>query len=266
MLPYTGGAFLSEGAKSKWSAWRKAVLIHLGIVGLSLLLSVQIAPSIVPFDPKGMFAVFAVFTVLAGHAVAALVSLFIPKTSILSCGIVFFIAFFFTGCIGGYAIRDWAYLRYQAANDRFRDNLTSPIPKSVANLRLVSLWEMIRPDLMFQFDIDPADMDAILKKLKLERVDPNKMLNPKDFFAHAYYMPIEGNYHLFQGMDKFNEVLTIKTNESHSHAIFRKESSDFYRDQRWETGNPTIIQMDAESLEGMRKEYESIHGRGASKE
>jgi hypothetical protein len=50
-----------------------------------------------------------------------------------------------------------------AAIASFRDNLCSPIPTSVSNLRFVPLEEQIHPhpDLMFRFDIDPADLDAI---------------------------------------------------------------------------------------------------------
>ncbi len=183
---------MTGATKSKWSAWRKAVLAHLGIVGLSFLLSVLIVPRIVPFDPEGMFAVYAVFAVLFGHAVAAVVSLFIRRTNIWSCGIVFVVAFFFTGCFSVNAMQDWAYLRYQAAYDRFRDNLASPIPRSVSNLRLVSLKEQIRPDLMLEFNIDPADMDAILKTRKLEQVDPNNMLNPKDFLLSTRFFSLVG--------------------------------------------------------------------------
>jgi hypothetical protein len=117
--------------------------------------------------------------------------------------------------------------------------------------------EGISTDLMFEFDIDPADLDVILKDLKMERVDPNNMLNPKDFFQYYYYMSIKGNWCVFQAKDKFDEVLTIKTNETRSHAIFRRESSSFYRDRSWETRPLISIQMDNEDLEKLKKKYEA---------
>jgi hypothetical protein len=153
---------------------------------------------------------------------------------------------------------------YQVPFDRFRDNLVSPVPKSVANLRFVALNEQIRPDLMLQFDIDRADLDAILQEVGLKPVAPDTMLNPNDCFRFAYYMPIEGDYHLFQGKDKVGEVLTVKTSESHSHAIFRRETSQFYRDRGWENGR--LCERDEESLEKIRKNYESTHKHDASRD
>lgn len=244
---------MTEVKGSMVSTWAKAVGVHLAVVGLSFFLSFMVLRWIDPFPGQAIDAM--VFGVLFTHVVAAIVGLFIPKASKVSCVIVFAIAFFSTGCFGLDAIQKARYLRYYAAYDRFQDHLASPVPKSVVNLRFVSLEEGISTDLMFQFDIDPADMDAILKNLQMEKVDPDKMLNPKDFFQYPYYMPIAGGYHVFQGKDKFDEVLTIKTNESHSHAIFRKESSNIYRDRRWESGNPTILQMDNESLERLKRQH-----------
>ena len=79
------------------------------------------------------------------------------------------------------------------------------------------------------------------------------MLNPKDFFQYDYYMPVAGGYHVFQGKDKYDEVLTIKVNESHDHAIFRKESASFYRDRMWEHGNPTGMRMDNDALLSLKR-------------
>ena len=242
---------MTEAQGSMGSTWAKAAGFHLCAVGLSFVLSFMVLLWIDPFPGQVIDAM--VFGVLLTHVVAVIVGLLIPKVSKVSCVIVFGIAFSSTGCFGVEAIQKRLYLRYYAAYDRFQDNLASPVPKSVSNLRFIWSGESIHPDLMFQFDIDPADMDAILKTLKLERVVPNRMLNPKDFFQYPYYIPIEGKYHLFQGKDKFDEVLTIKTNESHSHAIFRKESSSIYRDRRWESGNPTILRIENEALERLKR-------------
>jgi hypothetical protein len=206
--------------------WAKAARVHLSVVGLSFVLSFIVLRWVDPFPGQAIDVI--VSAVLLTHAVAVIISSLIPKVSKVSCVIVFGIAFSSAGCLGVGAIQKARYLRYYAAYDGFQDNLASPVPKSVSNLRFVWLEEGISSDLMLQFDIDPADMDTILKTLKLERVEPDRMLNPKDVFQHPNYMPIDGKYHLFQGKDKFDEVLTIKTNEPHSHAIFRKESSSIY--------------------------------------
>ena len=244
-----------ETGENKLLLRGKAVGVHLGVICLSFVISFMLLPLIIPFDIEGTGITAAVYMVLFGHAVALVVGLFFSRASVKSCAIVFGVAFLFTAWMSVDAIQEWRYLRYQAVYDRFQDTLASPVPKSVSNLRFVSLEEGIVTDLMFEFDIDPADMDAILARLKLERVDHKNMLNPKDFFQHAYYMPVDGDYQVFQGKDKFDEVLTIKTNGSHTHSVFRKESSGKYRDREWENGNPAIIRMDNDALERLRRKY-----------
>ncbi len=240
-----------ERAKSI-STWGKAAGAHLAVVGLSFVLSFMLLRR-VGLMPGEVLDCMA-FGFLLFYAVAAVAALLIRRVSILSCSIVFALAFLPTGgCLGVQETRKEINYRYYLPFDRFRDNLATPVPKSVSNLRFVSMEEGVSTDLMFQFDIDPADVEAILKWRKLERVDPKNMLNPKDFFQYAYYMPVEGGYHVFQGKDKFDDVLTIKTNESHSHAIFRKESSSIYRDRRWENESPITLQMDNEALERLKR-------------
>ena len=235
--------------------WARASIVHLVLVGLSFVISFMLLRR-VGLMPGEVLECMA-FGFLLFYAVAAVVALLIPRASILSCCIVFALAFLPTGgCLGLQEIRKEINHRYYLPYDRFADHLASPVPKSVSNLRFVSMEEGVGTDLMFQFDIDPADLDFIMKNLNMKQVDPNNMLNPKDFFQYPYYMPIEGGYHLFQGKDKYEEVLTIKTNESHSHAVFRIESSSTYRDRRWETGNPLILQMDNEALERLKQKHE----------
>src|SRR5262249_36757160 len=150
------------------------------------------------------------------HVLAALVALVVPRLDKKSCTIVFAIGFLAPVSFGVPALKKAAYLRCSAVYDRFRENLASPIPRSVSSLRFVPLEESIRPDLMFRFDVDPPDLDALLEVLKLDRIEPESLPNPRDFFRHAYYLPVEGNYQLFQGKDKSGDILTIKTNEGHS--------------------------------------------------
>jgi hypothetical protein len=244
---------MTEAKGNAASTWARAAGVHLAVVGTSFVLSFVVLQGIDPFPGEAIDAM--AFCVLLTHALAAVVGLLVPNASKLSCAVVFAIAFFSTGCLGIGRIKGAVYLRYYAPYDRFRDHLASPVPKSVSNLRFLSLEEQIRPDLMFEFDIDPSDMDAILRGMKLERVDPGNMLNPKDFFQHPYYMPVAGTFHVFQGRDGYDDVLTIKTNESHSHAIFRRESSNFYRDRSWETCPEIQLRMDKEALERLRRKY-----------
>jgi hypothetical protein len=255
--PETQEETMTDPSVCKGSVRGRAVGVHLLVVGLSFGLSFAILPHIVPFDPEGAAIIAAVFGVLLGHAVALVVGLLIPKTSLTSCAVVFCIAFFFTGCFGVEAIQKWTYLRYQAPYDRFRDHLASPVPDSVSNLRFVPMEEQISPELMFRFDIAPKDLDSILKRLKMKRVDPNKMLNPKDFFQYPYYLPLDGTCHVFQGKDQNEDVLTIKTNESHIHAIFRHESEGTYRDREWENPPEIQTQMDNEAMMRLKAKYEA---------
>ena len=242
---------MNEATANTASTWAKAAGIHLIVVALSFVLSFMLLRR-VGLMPGEVLECMAIGFLLF-YAVVAFVATLIRKASVPSCIIVFAIAFIPGGCLGIGEIQKGIQYRYYLPYDRFRDNLLSPVPKSVANLRFVSWEEGISSNLMFQFDIDPADLDAILMNLNMKRVERANMRNPKDFFQHSFYMPIEGDYHLFQGADKYDDVLTIKTNESHTHAIFRKESASFYRDRMWENGNPTIIQMDNEALDQLRR-------------
>jgi hypothetical protein len=118
---------------------------------------------------------------------------------------------------------------------------------------------------MFRFDIAPNDLDDILNRLKMERVDPMAMLNPKDFFQHPYYLPLDGkDFHLYQGKDQYGRVLTIKTNEFHTHAIFREESSAIYRDRRWENLPEIQRKMDNEALMRLKRRYEATQKEGSN--
>jgi hypothetical protein len=247
---------------------RQAIGVHLTIVTISFVLWLVVLRFGSKFRSVAQFE-GPVLPVMGGvvlsHVLAGIVGLLLPKLTKVSWALVLSIALVIPGCYVISNIHSRASFR-ALVYDRFRDNLQSPIPASVSNLRFVPLEEQVRPDLMFRFDIDPADLDAILERLKLARIDPKSMLNPKDFFQHPYYMPLEGEYRLFQGKDKFGEVLTIKTNESHSHAIYRRESSNFYKFRWWEEGNPILHTMAVEALAAMKAKYEAEHGGGAGRE
>jgi len=252
------GGHLARSRKENMNAERgKAIGGHCAVVAVSFVLSVAIVTRLPILDGEAIDALF--LGLLVVHLFAIVVGVCIPKLTRRSCFIVFSIAFFFAGCTAVERVKELLYLRYNAPYDRFRDNLVDPVPASVQNLRFVPLHESIRPDLAFRFDIDPGDLTRILKQLKMERVEAKSMRNPKDFFQYPYYIPISGEYEFYQGTDEYENVLTIKPNADHSHAIFRKESSNFYRDKGWEGGNLTIRRMENDGLEALRKKH--IGGR-----
>lgn len=248
---------MTEQQNSNWSAWGRAVGLHLGIVASSFVVSFLLLPQVIPFDPEGAGAMAAAFGVLLGHGVAAVTTLLWPKINFKSCCVVFCIAFFFTGCFSVEAIQRWTHLHYQAPYDRFRDHVASPIPASVKNLKFIPLEEQISTDLMLRFDVAPEDFDNIVANSKMKVVEPKSLPNPTDFFQHRYYLPIDdGDFELYQGKDHHDEVLTIKTNKSHTHVVFRKESSGIYRDRRWENQPEIQVRMDEEALGKLKRKYE----------
>jgi hypothetical protein len=198
------------------------------------------------------------YVFLLAHLAAASVGVLLRRATVWSGLGLFALAFFPAGLEATAQLRNAAYLRNQAPYDRFRDYLASPVPASVSNLRFVPLEEQIRPDLMLRFDIAPEHLDSIIASLRLRRVTPDELLNPKDFFRLPYYLPIDGEYHLFQGEDEYGSVLTVKANVAHSHTVFRKESASTYRDRRWETAPPIQIKMDEEALARLKQK----HGAG----
>ena len=116
--------------------------------------------------------------------------------------------------------------------------------------------------MMFQFDIDPKELDGILKTLNLQIVKPTAMLNLRDFFQYPYYVPVEGKYHIFQGKDrKFgDDILTVKANEAHSHAIFRREASNLYPYSKLDPDmQAKYDRWDGISISRMKIKYEAEH-------
>jgi hypothetical protein len=239
-------------------AKRIAVSVHLPLVALSFLISLPLTlgiEGIVFLENPGGFLVCIAAYLIVIHVIAAVVGLLFHKASLFSCVTVFAISFLpCGGCLAVEKIQN-TIKHSNAPYDRFRENLVTPVPASVSNLRFVPLDEQIRPDLAFRFDIAPEDLDAILTKLNMKQVDPTNMLNPSDYFQYPFYLPMVGPYQVFQGTDKYGQVLTIKTNELHSHAIFRSESSSFYGERKWEDTNATFYQRDKASLQRLKLKY-----------
>ncbi|WP_435018042.1 hypothetical protein TA3x_005681 [Tundrisphaera sp. TA3] len=241
--------------------------LHLCVVSVSLLLSLLIAPATVSFSPEGSGALVTLIAVVFGHTIATIAGLCFSKSTKVSCTIVFGIAFFFTGCFAVEssmnAVRRGLYMRYQAPYDRFRDLIASPIPESVANLRIPELDESITDDVEIEFDIDPRYMNHILADSKWVKKDSTELLNPKDFFQYDYYMPLNGDYHIYQQSNSSpgDSILTMKLSAKHDHAIFRREDFSFYRDRLWERTDDIIIKMNTEALEKLKQRYEGSHNQ-----
>jgi hypothetical protein len=205
------------------------------------------------FDPEGAGADAAVFGLLVGNSVAAVTALNLRKATKATCLLVFCLGFFVPTLSVFDAVRRWAYHKYQAPYDRFSDSFISPIPASVAKVRFVPQEESIRSGLFLQFDIAPDDLDVILSKFNLQRVDGDKFLNPDDFLRHWYYLPIPGEYEIFQGKDGRQNIVTIKTNKTHSHAIVRKEEAGYYKLPEPGKRDPWTEKQEHDDLERLRK-------------
>ncbi len=236
----------------------KTRLKHVGIVALCFPVSIVIGGVSCPFagpsTPDALF--FILGCVVASHVFALVVSVAFPKLNWCTVAAIVAICVAPALFFAAHAITDNIHLRYFAVWDRFRDTLADPIPSSVKGLRFTTLEETINPDLGFRFDIDPDDLRAIIQAKKLKNKDPDELKCPRDFFKHPYYLPLPGKYVLYQGPDQYGDILTLKVNEEHTHAIFRKESEGYYRYRYWE-GPPVDLKQTALKLERMRKEYEA---------
>ena len=138
--------------------------------------------------------------------------------------------------------RAW-YLRYRAVYDRFRDNLASPIPSSVASLDFIPLAEKHEAHLMFRFTISPQDLDGILKSKGFVEISTGGFRRPDDLFTHPNYLPLAEPVAFFtlNNMaagypDKgIGEGYTLKVSVDRRHVIFRRESAPYYLYKYWES-------------------------------
>jgi hypothetical protein len=237
--------------------WLKAALLHLFLVIVGFAVTCVVIRRY-GVSPGLQGADVAVAGLLCMYTAIAIIALLIPRASKWSCGIVLLLALLPAGLEVERAIREVIMMRYYLPYDRLRDWIVSPIPASVTNLHFVPPEEMVLPDVMLEFDIDPADTDRILNELNLEPVEPASLPNPKDFFRYAYYLPMNGAFQLFQGKDQYGNVLTIKANTWHSHVVFRKEDSSFYCDRKWEhQRNSVLTEIENEGLARLKARYEA---------
>jgi hypothetical protein len=156
---------------------------------------------------------FMVGGVCVAHLAALVAIPFFQRSTI---GSVAFLLVISTSAIVTFscvAVADKVYLKYYAVSDRFRENVASPIPKSVRNLAFVSDKDQRDADLMLEFDISPAELDQVIDSLHLREVPPVGL--------HCFY----------KGFRQNGDAVTIKTNESRTHAVFRLDSSSRFRYQ-----------------------------------
>lgn len=198
----------------------KAVGTHLGLVGLSFVVSIMVLSGVGLMPGEAIEC--GVIGMLLIHGAAAVGALFPRRATAASCVVIFCVPFLPAGCEMGFSVRRAYHRRYVLPADRFRDHLASAVPPSVTNLRFVPLSESKLPDLMFRFDIAPADLDDILAERGFKRVSPGELPRQNDLFRDPGYLPLGGDDQTFQGQDKWGTVMVIKTNGTHTHAIFRR--------------------------------------------
>lgn len=197
-----------------------AVGTHLGLVGLSFVVSMGVLSGVGLMPGEAIEC--GVIGTLFIHGAAAVGALVPRRATVASCVILFGVPFLPAGCEMGSGVHRAYQRRYVLPADRFRDHLASAVPPSVTGLRFVPLAESRRPDLMFRFDIAPADLDDILAQRGFKRVSPGELPRQDDLFRDPGYLPLGGDDQTFQAQDKWGTVMVIKTNAAHTHAIFRR--------------------------------------------
>ncbi len=198
----------------------KAIGLHLGLVGLSFVLSIGILRDVGLVDGEVIECMF--IGTLITHGAAAFVALFLRRVTWASCIMILGIPFLPAGDELMSRVRGSYRMRHVLPGDRFQDHLSSPVPVSVTNLRFVPLSQSRRPDLIFQFDIATADMDEILVQRGFKRVSPDQLLRHDDLFRDPAYLSLGADDQLFQAKDMGGTVMVIKTNAARTHAVFRR--------------------------------------------
>jgi len=229
---------------------------HLPWLLCSLVGSILIIRLLDPFAGMGTGALVAFLfgAVAVSHLAAGIVGSLLLNRTWRRHTIVLSIAMLPALLFSLSKLREAYYLRYQAVYDRFRDELANPIPNSVRKLEFNPISEAINADLSFRFDIDPKDLRSIISSKELNPVRPDDLLCPQDYFKYPYYLPVRGEFVLYQGHDKDGDVLTLKVTEAHDHAVFRKESEAYYRYHYWDA-NPTLVKMGQEDLERLKRKW-----------
>lgn len=243
-------------------AWAKATGIHWVLVGFSLFfITMPLFLKSIGLMPGEAYDLIG-WVILIFHATAAGVGVLFPRASIRSCLIVSSIALI-PACHRGFGIvYETLQHRYYLPYTRFKRCVASPVPKSVTNLRFVSYEEALGSGTFLRFDIDPTELNRLLRSLNMKAVAAQGLLNPDDNFQYAFYLPIQGDYHLYQVLTESTEdatplILTAKLNASHSHAVFRIERSRSNGKWDWEIEVDELsLPMKRDGLERLKKKFE----------
>jgi hypothetical protein len=143
-------------------------------------------------------------------------------------------------------IHDAWYLHFQAASDRFRDNLADPIPKSVSHLEIVPLKEAFVSDLIFRFEIAPDDLDKIVRVKGFRKIGANEFARKDDLFTFQKYLPLSEPASFYIREDDDENIDMLKVSSDRKKVIFRVESSNDYTNGDW--GNNSLIKEEEQNF------------------
>jgi hypothetical protein len=198
-----------------------------------------------PFAGMGTGILIATLVghVVVAHLLAGGIGCFLLRPSWHRVVLVASIAMFPAILFSLQQTRDAWYLRYEAVYDRFRDNLVSPIPASVSDLRFVPLKEMHETHLMFRFTIAPEDLHRIIRSRHFIEIDRTQFRRPDDLFIHTNYLPVSepARFYILNDIEGgypergIGEGYTLKVSADQRDVIFRRESAAYYLYRYWES-------------------------------
>jgi len=211
---------------------------HLPWLLCSLLASILVIVLWEPFAGMGTGILIATLlgTVAASHMLSGIVGFFLQHRTWRRLFIILSLAMLPAILFSLSQVRDALYLRYRAAYDRFRDNLASPIPTSVANLEFIPLAEAHETHLMFRFTISPQDLDGLIHSRGFVEITTSGFRRPDDLFTHPEYLPLAEPVTFYTLNDiaagypdkGIGEGYTLKVSADRRHVVFRRESAPYY--------------------------------------
>ncbi len=204
------------------------VIIVCGVVSLFFL------PVVMPFAGMGTFSLVltALGAILLSHLMGFLISSGFKSLTAFSTTIISFVCFLPLFFLFGLSIKEKIYLNYYAPTDRFQELLMNPVPKSANQIHFPSKKEEYR-GLVLTFNIAPFDFDKIVVKHSFALKGHQDLLKGKDLFYNPKYFDLGLGYELYQAIDIFHNVMTIKANKKHTKVVFRYESVNEYGYQEY---------------------------------
>ncbi|MEM7626391.1 MAG: hypothetical protein AAF333_12415 [Planctomycetota bacterium] len=198
------------------------------------------------------YLVLGFLSLLAVFHMAALIAGFFTKGPSRKMGLLLAcIAMLPIGYYSAAKLSDQIHFHYYAPSERFSENLASPIPESVENIRFIPFEDSIEPHLMLIFTIDPAALKAIIKANSFVEIDEVGFRRVDDLFTNSEYLPLGENELFYQRTDELGEGHTLKVSSDFTRAIYRRESANYYRDRSWES--EWSQRLEEESLARLRR-------------